>query len=221
MVRKTRKRKAATPERVYELKITLVGSKPPIWRRVAVGSDISLGELHDVIQIVMGWTNSHLHQFMAPSHQPKPTQEEIRDLGESGQWGELVMRSRRYRCLSDPAFELEDAEDEFAVRLEEVAPEVKSKFGYEYDFGDSWEHRIEVVKIGPPAEGVKYPVCLKGKLACPPDDCGGIWGYYEMLEALQDPKHESHEELSEWIGEDFDPLRFDLEGINAALAELR
>jgi hypothetical protein len=80
---------------------------------------------------------------------------------------------------------------------------------------------IEVVKIGPPAEGVNYPVCLKGKLACPPEDCGGIWGYYEMLEVLEDPKHERHEELVEWIGGDFDPEQFDLDEINAELAELR
>lgn len=116
--------------------------------------------------------------------------------------------------------EVEGTEDERKMRLCELAPAVKSKFIYEYDFGDGWEHDIEVVKIGPPAEGVKYPVCIEGKLACPPEDCGGIWGYYEMLEALKDPKHEQHKEFTEWIGGKFDPERFDLKKINTALAKL-
>jgi hypothetical protein len=117
--------------------------------------------------------------------------------------------------------EVEGTEDERKMRLCELSPAVKSKFIYEYDFGDDWEHEIEVVKIGPPAEGVKYPVCLAGKLACPPEDCGGVWGYYEKLEVLKNPKHKDYEELIEWMGKKFDPERFDLEKINTALANLR
>ena len=117
--------------------------------------------------------------------------------------------------------QLEEAEDERKARLCDLAPAVKSKFIYEYDFGDGWEHVIQVAKIGRPADGVDYPVCLKGQLACPPEDCGGIWGYYEMLEALKDPKHEQHDELLEWIGGQFDPERFDLEEVNAELEDLR
>jgi Plasmid pRiA4b ORF-3-like protein len=179
---------------IHELKITLCGSKPPIWRTVAVPSGMRFSDLHEVIQIVMGWTNSHLHQFIIPDNQ-----------------------SERY--LSDPEAELDNAEDERKVKLSELAPAVKSKFIYEYDFGDGWKHLIEVVRIGPPAEGVKYPVCLAGKLACPPDDCGGLGGYYNILEALKDPKREDYEDMLAWVGEDFDAERFDIDEINAALAK--
>lgn len=171
----------------------------------------------------MGWTNSHLHQFIVPDNQPKPkpTREEIDLMRQTGQWDKLAKRMRSERYLSDPEAELDNAEDERKVKLCELAPEVKSKFIYEYDFGDSWEHLIEVVKIGQPIEGVKYPVCLAGKLACPPEDCGALDGYYNILEAIRNPKREDYEDMIAWIGEDFDAERFDLEKINKALAKLR
>ncbi len=87
--------------------------------------------------------------------------------------------------------------------------------------GDGWQHTIEVQKITAPAAGVAYPVCLAGKLACPPEDCGGVWGYYELLEAIRDPAHERHEELSEWLGDGFNPEAFDLDAVNEILAEWR
>jgi hypothetical protein len=213
--------KSAQPAQVHELKITLHGSKPPIWRRIAVPSNMRLSDLHEVIQTVCGWTNSHLHQFVVRYPRPKPAHGEIAALVQSGRWEKLAEYMCRDRCLSDPRMEIEETEDENKVVLSELAPAVKSKFIYEYDFGDGWDHQIEVVKIGPPAEGMNYPVCLKGKLACPPEDCGGIWGYYEMLEALEDPKHERHGEFVEWIGGEFDPEQFDLDEINAELSELR
>jgi hypothetical protein len=179
-----------------------------------------LGDLHEVIQIVMGWTNSHLHQFIIRDPRPKLPREELRALGQSGQLDALAIRLRRDRYLSDPRFEVEETEDESKVMLSEVAPAVKSKFIYEYDFGDGWEHLIEVVKIGPPVEAVKYPMCIAGKGACPPEDCGGIWGYYEMLEAVKDPRHERHGEFVEWLRHDFDPERFDLEKVNVTLGRV-
>lgn len=211
----------AQPTQIHELKITLKDSKPPIWRQVAVPSNIRLSDLHHVIQIVMGWTNSHLHQFVVRNIKPKPTTEELRKLFQTEQWDKLEQSMSRDRCISDPRMELDGAEDERKVMLSELAPTVKSKFIYEYDFGDGWKHQIEVVKITPPAEGAQYPLCLKGKLACPPEDCGGIWGYYDMLKALKDPKHPQHEEFREWLGGKFDPERFDIEQVNAELAELR
>ncbi len=210
--------KTDQPAQIYELKVMLRGSKPPIWRRVAVAADMRLSDLHQVIQVVMGWGNYHLHQFVVHNRQPKPTREESASLNWQERYERLIIC--RDRCWSDPRMEVEGTEDERKMRLCELAPAVKSKFIYEYDFGDGWEHDIEVVKIGPPAEGVKYPVCIEGKLACPPEDCGGIWGYYEMLEALKDPKHEQHKEFTEWIGGKFDPERFDLKKINTALAKL-
>jgi hypothetical protein len=208
------------PTEVYELKITLQNSKPPIWRRVAVPSSISLSGLHEVIQIVMSWSNSHMHQFVIRNYRPKPTKEEMRGLVWSGQLDKLAMCMRRDRCLSDPQFEIEEAEDESRVMLCELAPKLKSKLIYEYDFGDSWKHLIEVVKISPPVEGLKYPLCIAGKHACPPEDCGGIWGYYEMLEAVKNPRHERHKEFADWLSPEFDPEEFDLEEINANLSNL-
>lgn len=213
------RQKTIQPEQIYELKITLKNSKPSIWRKVAVSGDTRLDVLHEIIQIVMGWTNSHLHQFIVQDQRPKPDADEICSLARTNQWDKLATRMQRGRYFSHPEAELDNAEDESKVKLSELAPAVKSKFVYEYDFGDGWDHSIEVIKINAPVEGVKYPVCLAGKLACPPDDCGGIWGYYDMLEVLKDPKHERYEELSEWIGNDFDPERFDIDEINAALAK--
>jgi hypothetical protein len=216
-----------TANRIHELRITLNGSKPPIWRRVAVPSGITLGELHDVVQIVMGWTDSHLHQFVLRDKSLKPSPQEMARRFQQDAWDQPFldrMGGRRVFVTKvtpwgDPT-EM-DGEDEDAVTLAEVCPKVKSKLIYEYDFGDGWEHTIEVQKIIEPEDGVEYPVCLAGKRACPPEDCGGIWGYYEMLEALADPDHERHEELLEWLGGGFDPDALDLEEANAVLAEWR
>lgn len=106
-------------------------------------------------------------------------------------------------------------------RWPKSAPKVKSKLIYEYDFGDGWEHTIEVQKIYEPEPGVKYPVCLAGKKACPPEDCGGIWGYYDLLNAIADPKHEMHAEMVEWLGDSFNPDAFDLDEVNTVLAQWR
>jgi hypothetical protein len=212
---------------IYTLRITLRDSKPPIWRRVAVPSDITLGELHEVIQIAMGWTNSHLHQFVLRDKALKPTRDEIRQAIEADNWSdELMGRMRGERVFTmlitpfgDPT-EME-GEDEDTVTLGEVCPKVKSKLTYEYDFGDGWEHTIEVQKIEEPKSGVEYPVCLAGKLACPPEDCGGIYGYYHMLDVVADVDHEEHDDLVEWLGDDFDPEAFDIDEVNDILAEWR
>lgn len=212
------KKKKAVPEQVYELKIVLKGTKPPIQRRIAVASDILLSDLHEVIQIVMGWDDDHLHQFVIRNSNPKPKPEQIRMLAAKMEFAKLAAMMRPDRCFSDPQSELEDVEDERKVRLNEIAPTVKSKIVYEYDFGDGWEHSIEVVKIGPPAQGVKYPMCISGKGACPPEDCGGVWGYYDMLEILKNPKHQRYEEIAEWMPPEFDPDYFNVEEVNEILA---
>lgn len=212
---------------IYQLRITLRDSKPPIWRRVAVPSDITLGQLHEVIQIAMGWTNSHLHQFMLQdksliNRDPKV----IARLSDEGRYDDIFAATRGIRVFvakvtpfGDPT-EME-GEDEDTVTLAEVCPKVKSKLIYEYDFGDGWEHTIEVQKIEEPKPGVESPVCLAGKLACPPEDCGGIYGYYHMLDAVADPDHEEHDDLVEWLGDDFDPDAFDIDEVNDMLAEWR
>jgi len=180
---------------IYQLKVTLKYSKPPIWRRIELPANTRLDHLHWILQETMGWTNSHLHQFI---------------VGET-YYGEL-----------HPDYESMglDMEDERKARLNQVAPAEKSKFIYEYDFGDSWEHELLVEKIGLPEKGVHYPRCIKGKRACPPEDVGGMWGYEEFVAAIDDPDHPEHEMYLEWAGDDFDPEAFDLDEINQALEHL-
>jgi len=171
------------------LKIVLDGSEPLIWRTILVKSDIKLSQLHFIIQIVMGWTNSHLHHFR------------IKNL-----WYVMPDDMQNYDG---------DAVDERKAKLCDVAKRGQ-RFLYEYDFGDSWMHIIKVEAVLEPETGVKYPVCAGGAMACPPEDVGGIGGYYEFLEAIKDPKHENHEDMVEWWGEDFDPDEFDLRETNMA-----
>jgi hypothetical protein len=214
-------------DKIAHIRIALKGTKPLIWRRVAVLADITLGQLHEVIQIVMGWTDSHLHQFILRDKGLKPSREEMARQFQEDAWDEVFLSRMHGERVFVPVktpfgddTELE-GEDENAVTLAEVCPKVKSRIAYQYDFGDDWEHVIEVQKIVEPEAGVEYPVCLAGKNACPPEDCGGVWGYYEMLDAVKDPDHERHEECAEWLGEDFDPQAFDLDEVNDALGEWR
>lgn len=178
---------------IYQLKVTLKDSRPPIWRRIQVVSDVSFAKLHQILQIAMGWTDSHLHQFMV---------------------------GQAYYGIPDPGFDFE-IEDERKVRFSQIAPGVKKKFIYEYDFGDSWGHQITVEKILQPEPGVRYPVCLAGKRACPPEDCGGVWGYESFLEAIRDPQHPEHDEMLEWVGGEFDSEAFDLNAVNQDLKSIR
>ncbi len=180
---------------MYQLKITLNGSKPPIWRRILVQPDITLGQLHEVLQIVMGWTDSHLHQFVfGPEIFGVPDDE------EGGLFGFQV-------------------KDENKHRLSEFLRREKDFLSYEYDFGDGWEHKILLEKILPFDGSVKLPKCIKGKKACPPEDCGGIWGYQELIEILGDVSHPEHQAMIEWLGGNIDPEFFDLGEVNDVLAE--
>ncbi len=181
---------------IYQLKITLKWSKPPIWRRVLVRADMRLDRLHNVIQLVMPWTNSHLHQFIVGRTSYGVPDPEFADMG-----GEMLNEKRH--------------------TLADLAPAAKKKFIYEYDFGDGWAHDVVVEKVLPPDAGFKHPVCLAGANACPPDDCGGIPGYYNLLEALANPKHPEHSDLKEWIGGEWDPVLFDLEAANSCLKKLK
>jgi len=176
---------------IHQLKVTLNGSKPPIWRRLLVPEDVKLNELHAILQIAMGWTNSHMHMFLIGEEiYGDPVDDEFGDLG---------------------------THDENRYRLNRFASQKGIKFRYEYDFGDSWMHTILVEKILPAEKGSQYPVCIGGKRACPPEDVGGMWGYQDFLEAIADPDHEERDEMLEWIGDDFDPEEFDLTEINALL----
>lgn len=185
-LRKAKKPKAkADPNTVYQFKITLVESKPTIWRRIQV-EDCTLDKLHEHIQTAMGWTNSHLHQF------------------------EIFEKRYGDPELLDDGFDDFECIDSTKTKISDITPNAGKRFSftYEYDFGDGWEH--EILFEGSPQKepGKKYPLCLEGARACPPEDVGGIYGFYEFLEALADPKHEQHDNFMEWGG-DFDPKEFD------------
>jgi len=176
---------------IYRLKVTLMDSKPPIWRRVEVRGGTTLARLHTILQIVMGWTDSHLHEFV---------------VGE-GRYG---MRDLEWDPLDRP-------KDERRARVGEIVTDVTDRFRYAYDLGDGWVHEVVVEKVSPAEASVRYPRCIDGKRACPPEDVGGIWGYGDFLGALRDPAHEEHETMMEWSGGSFDPEAFDREAINREL----
>ncbi|MEW5803799.1 MAG: plasmid pRiA4b ORF-3 family protein [bacterium] len=176
---------------VYQMKITLMGIEPPIWRRIQVTSDTSLHKLHEILQVVMGWTNSHLHQFIIGG---------------------------KYFAEPDPEYDPE-VENEQLIRLSQVVSGINDRSIYEYDFGDNWEHEVLIEKIMPVAEGTRYPVCLAGQRACPPEDCGGIQGYRHLLEAVQDPGHPEHKEMLEWVGGSIDPESFTLNEVNQKIEQ--
>ncbi len=177
---------------IYQIKVTLRHSHPPIWRRIEVPADTKLGKLHRVLQAVMGWTDSHLHAFRVD--------------GEA--YG-----------VPDPEFP-DDMENERNVRLDRAAGEGRTII-YEYDFGDGWEHELRVEKIAPAEPSIRYPRCLAGKRACPPEDCGGIPGYEHLQEVLSNPKNKEYKELRDWLGYDLEPEAFDLDEINRALKGIR
>lgn len=188
---------------VYYLKVTLKDSKPPIWRDILVPSDLTLEELHYVIQTVMGWGNSHLHQFIA---------EEVlyNDDIETN-------NSDEYGFTRD---ENEQDRNEKKYTLSQILTKEQSSLIYEYDLGDSWTHKIELKKILPADSNARQARCLRGEKACPPEDCGGIWGYTDMLETLRDAKNSEKKEILAWLGNDFNPDYFDVDEINGLLRHL-
>jgi hypothetical protein len=136
-------------KRIYQFKVTLRGLRPPIWRRVQVYDDLTFYEFHRVLQATMGWWDAHLHQFITPDRLFITDATTLSELGVDG-W------------------------DEQKIRLKQLFKQEGQKMVYEYDFGDSWEHDVLLEKILPVETAVTYPRCLKGKRACPPEDCGGV-----------------------------------------------
>ena len=176
---------------MYQLRVTLQDIGPEVWRRVLVPGELTLRELHWVVQTVMGWTNSQTHVF---------------SIGK--------------KTFSDLEMEVKHARDEAKARLAKVAPKAGRSFEYEYDPRDHWTHTLEVESIV--AEDQRYPghpVCLAGECACPPENCGGVSGYYELLKALANPNHPGHKDAVLRVGEKFDPRMFYLEGVNRSLRQ--
>lgn len=191
-------KKIASSQNIYQIKVTLLGTKPPIWRRLLVPASMTLAKLHDVLQTAMGWAGGHMHEFRTADRHFGIPDPEDRSMGMQ-------------------------VENERSIRLSSVLRRAGAKLIYTYDFGDNWEHSVVLEKLLPAqlSLDLEYPICIDGKLACPPDDCGGIPGYYELIEALADPEHDRHEEISEWISDGFDPQAFSVENVNRMLSPKR
>jgi hypothetical protein len=184
-------------ERFYLLKIEMLEIEPIIWRRFVVPANITLDRLHDVIQIVMGWTDSHLHEF--------------------------TIGKKRYTEYPESK---EDGFDCGRYRLGDLIKQKGRTFHYQYDFGDSWEHELVLEEsryFNPEMEtrmrmGMEL-VCLEGERACPPEDVGGEAGYFEFCKALKDPEHEEHESYMQWSGGNYDGEKFDVHAVNWELVK--
>ncbi len=177
---------------LYELKVELRGIEPPIWRVLRVSSRTSLLKFHSILQRAMGWNDTHLYLFEVDGER----------YGEpSADWGLEVRDSSK-------------------MTLEKIFSDGKTSFLYEYDLGDSWWHEITLLGTVD-TEGVEKPRCMAGARACPPEDCGGVMGYYHLLVALSDADHEEHDTMVEWVGGKFDHDAFDVAAVNRELKRLR
>lgn len=181
---------------IFQFKIVLAGSKPAIWRRILVPGDYTLFDLHVAIQDAMGWTDSHLHAFYVGKGKasdritiefPNPEGEDL------------------YRG---------ETRDERKERIADYFSKMIKQCTYDYDFGDNWEHTVVFERELPAESGRQYPQCVSGENACPPEDCGGLGGYYDLIDILKNPKHPEHADMLEWLGiedpKEFDPTIFDL-----------
>ena len=181
---------------IIQLKITLQWTKPPIWRRVLVDKKTTFFELHHIIQIAMGWDNYHLYEFTMDNYRIGETSEEFDVFGNE----KLV--------------------DASTVTIDSIIIDTKEKFNYEYDFGDGWRHQIVVEKFLPRDSSTSYPICIDGKLNCPPEDCGGVVGFYQLLDTIEDKKHPGHKEVLEWLGGHYEAVHFDKDEVNDELKTL-
>ena len=183
---------------IIRLNAHIVGIEPAISRTLELSRDLNFAQLHEVLQAAFGWTDGHLHQFNL---------------------GGLVVGAPEFIEDSDYGPRVLEATE---IRLRDLqfpfGPDPKLEIRYQYDFGDDWNHRL-VLTPTQPVEGVKYPRCIGGSRACPPEDVGGYSGYADFLEAWIDPEHEDHQANRRWAGKKFDPERFDIDATNKAIAK--
>ncbi len=182
-------------KQIYQIKIVLKGSKPRIWRRLLIPSNLPLADLHKVIQTAMGWTNSHLHQFIDGN-----VYYSVQYLNEDDWFSDCVDYKKK------------------KLRVSDLLIDEKDKIVYEYDFGDGWEHTITLEKILPMEKQYNHPICIAAKMHCPPEDCGGVYGYMHLLEIIANPNHEEYDDTLEWLGDYFDPKHFSIETTNELLS---
>lgn len=178
------------PDDIFQVLVTLEGIQPPVWRRLLVPQDLILPRLHAVLQAAMGWTDSHLHLFEV---------------------GDVVFGQ------PDPDFDSLPTIDERRITLHQLLPRRGSRCVYEYDFGDGWRHSVEVEdELAAETVAGGVPRVVEGARACPPENCGGIGGYADLVDALRDPRHPDHPGYRAWA-RDFDPEAFDLAAVNRVL----
>ena len=182
---------------IIQLKVSLEGSDPLIWRTLLINRETTFFELHHIIQLAMGWKNYHLFEFNLDGYRVGMIEE-----NEEG-YGSNQLLDANKTLLTD------------IISLE------KDRFHYNYDFGDYWMHEVTVEKLLPKEEKTVYPVCVNGELNCPPEDCGGIGGFYNMLKILQDKRHPEYKDMRTWIGKKYDPLAFDTVKVNKQLKQLK
>ncbi|MBI4392583.1 MAG: plasmid pRiA4b ORF-3 family protein [Euryarchaeota archaeon] len=183
-------------ESIYQLWVSLTDSEPVIWRKVLVDSSFTFADLHVVMQILMDWTDSHLHEFVVGKTHLAHPETIAEDLTDS------------------------NAEDSSMFAIRDMVKRAGTRFTYVYDYGDMWVHDVVLEKILPVDPEQIYPVCIGGGRAAPPEDCGGIGGYENLVKILANPKHEEHKEMLDWVGGAWDADRFDLKVINTSLARL-
>ncbi len=189
------KRNAASDSfnEIATVRIELRHTDPLIWRQVEVPTSITLKVLHDIIQAVIGWFDCHLWEF--------------------------AIGKQRYGLPIDDDWGAEPCIVAAKVRLRDVLKTRKTVIDYTYDFGDGWEHRLTVTDVRAGQPGISYPRYIGGERNGPPEDCGGIPGFYELLDAIADPAHPDHAFLKQWVG-DYDPDTFDALPIKYALGRI-
>lgn len=183
-------RKELTTPDLYCLAVTLRDSNPPIWRMIVVSSDTTLAHLHDILQATMGWEDAHMHQF--------------------------VIAGKRYGT-PDGSWLWFGPKDETKVQLRQVVRKPGTVFLYEYDFGDQWQHDVEFLNTADPNLPRAIPTCVDGQGKCPPEDCGGIEAYQDMLRILDNPQDPDYPELRQYLGKRFNPAAFSKSNVNARL----
>ena len=180
---------------IYRVRVSLLDIEPPIWRRIELSGQTTLRQFHRILQIVMGWENSHLHEFLVGLQRygvPDPTYDEPGDVVPEGK-----------------------------VRLSEVLPTPGAQIRYQYDFGDCWQHAVELESVIEAVEGIEYPRLVDGARSCPPEDSGGVSGYVDLLDILTDPQHEEFEHMRAWAGDKFNAEVFSMKAINLRLRKNR
>jgi hypothetical protein len=191
------------------IRVDLLGAKPPIWRRLALSPDLTLDQVHWVLQIAFEWTNSHLHEFVA---------------------GDRWARGFDRISYSPPEFQMDEngmgtVRDTHTHFLGDLLRAPGDKLFYIYDFGDDWEHQLVLEKVLEGAPDDPAARCLAGRRAAPPEDSGGIWQYQYMMEVGFDPNHPEYADAQEWVewafgDEPFDPAAFDVDAMDKLLVAM-